>query len=150
MRIPRYCADWRSPCFMTMTRPFLGFYERVAEKLRTALATRHMPVILQGEPVLGLEAGAASLIARDDVVLNLVSGVYGAGFGYWAKRYCAELLEIRVPFDQVINPASVAAMLKAGRRFASLPSVTTTRRPEPSIRWRRSPDRCGARSSSVG
>ncbi len=92
---------------------FLGFYERVAEKLRTALATRHMPVILQGEPVLGLEAGAASLIARDDVVLNLVSGVYGAGFGYWAKRYCAELLEIRVPFDQVINPASVAAMLKA-------------------------------------
>src|ERR1700722_9442913 len=92
---------------------FLGFYERVTEKLRSALRTQHMPVILQGEPVLGLEAGAASLIARGDVVLNLVSGVYGAGFGYWAKRYCAELLEIRVPFDEVINPGRVAAMLKA-------------------------------------
>jgi len=92
---------------------FLGFYERVTEKLRSALRTQHMPVILQGEPVLGLEAGAASLIARGDVVLNLVSGVYGAGFGFWAKRYCAELLEIRVPFDEVIDPGRVAAMLKA-------------------------------------
>jgi pyridoxamine--pyruvate transaminase len=92
---------------------FLGFYERVAEKLRTALRTPHMPVILQGEPVLALEAGAASLIARDDVVLNLVSGVYGAGFGGWAGRHCAELLEIRVPFDAVIDPASVAAQLQA-------------------------------------
>jgi pyridoxamine---pyruvate transaminase len=92
---------------------FLSFYERVVEKLRTAFRTEHVPVILQGEPVLGLEAGAASLIARDDVVLNLVSGVYGAGFGFWAKRYCAELLELRVPFDEVIDPARVAAQLKA-------------------------------------
>ena len=92
---------------------FLGFYEKVAEKVRMAFRTPHMPVILQGEPVLGLEAGAASLIARDDVVLNLASGVYGAGFAFWAKRYCAEVLEIRVPFDQVIDPAQVAAMFKA-------------------------------------
>src|SRR5580692_3057481 len=92
---------------------FLGFYERVVEKVRSAFRTQHMPVILHGEPVLGLEAGAASLIARGDVVLNLVSGVYGAGFGFWAKRYCAELIEIRVPFDAVIDPARVAAALKA-------------------------------------
>ena len=44
---------------------FLGFYEKVVEKLRSAFRTAHMPVILQGEPVLGLEAGAASLIARE-------------------------------------------------------------------------------------
>jgi pyridoxamine---pyruvate transaminase len=92
---------------------FLGFYEKVVQKVRSAFRTPHMPVILQGEPVLALEASAASLIARDDVVLNLASGVYGAGFAYWAKRYCAEVLEIRVPFDQVIDPAQVAAMFKS-------------------------------------
>jgi pyridoxamine--pyruvate transaminase len=91
---------------------FLSFYENVVQKVRSAFRTPHMPVILQGEPVLGLEAGAASLIAKDDVVLNLATGVYGAGFAFWAKRYCAEVLEIRVPFDQVIDPAQVAAMLK--------------------------------------
>jgi pyridoxamine--pyruvate transaminase len=42
-----------------------------------------------------------------------VSGVYGAGFGFWAKRYCAELLELRVPFDEVIDPAQVAALLES-------------------------------------
>jgi pyridoxamine--pyruvate transaminase len=110
---PQVLRGLSKPVLYDYDPAFLGFYERVAEKLRSALRTRHMPVILQGEPVLGLEAGAASLIARGDVVLNLVSGVYGAGFGYWAKRYCAELLEIRVPFDEVIDPGSVAAMLKA-------------------------------------
>src|SRR5579871_853298 len=92
---------------------FLACYERVTEKLKIAFRTAHTPLILHGEPVLALEAAAASLIAREDVVLNLVSGVYGAGFGYWAKRYCRELLEIRVPYDEVIDPAQVAALLKS-------------------------------------
>ncbi len=70
-------------------------------------------MILQGEPVLGLEAAAASLIGRDDVVLNLASGVYGKGFGPWAKRYCGELVEIEVPYDEVIDPAAVEAAFQA-------------------------------------
>jgi pyridoxamine---pyruvate transaminase len=88
---------------------FLAGYERVNEKAREALRTSMPPVILHGEPVLGLEAAAASLIARDDVVLNLASGVYGKGFGYSAKRYCPELVEIEAPYDEAIDPAQVAA-----------------------------------------
>ncbi len=110
---PQVLRGLSRPVLYDYDPAFLGFYERVVEKLRAALRTQHMPVILQGEPVLGLEAGAASLIARDDVVLNLVSGVYGAGFGYWARRHCAELIEIRVPFDEVIDADRVAALLKA-------------------------------------
>jgi pyridoxamine---pyruvate transaminase len=110
---PQVLRGLSKPVLYDYDPAFLAFYEKTVEKLRAAFRTPHMPVILQGEPVLALEAGAASLIARDDVVLNLASGVYGAGFGYWAKRYCAELLEIRVPYDEVIDPASVAALLKA-------------------------------------
>src|SRR6202049_816366 len=110
---PQVLRGLSRPVLYDYDPAFLGFYERVTEKLRSAFRHGHRPVILHGEPVLGLEAGAASLIARGDVVLNLVSGVYGAGFGFWAKRYCAELLEIRVPFDEVIDPARVAALLKA-------------------------------------
>ena len=109
---PQVLRGLSRPVLYDYDPAFLGFYERVVEKLRAALRTRHTPVILQGEPVLALEAGAASLIAREDVVLNLVSGVYGAGFGFWAERYCAELVEIRVPYDEVIDPARVAAVLK--------------------------------------
>jgi pyridoxamine--pyruvate transaminase len=110
---PQVLRGLSKPVLYDYDPAFLAFYERVVHKLRTALRTPHMPVIIHGEPVVALEAGAASLIAADDVVLNLVSGVYGAGFGFWAKRYCAELVEIRVPYDRVIDPASVAAMLKA-------------------------------------
>ncbi len=92
---------------------FQNFYEstvrRTAEALRTALP----PVILHGEPVLGLEAAAAALIAADDAVLNLASGEYGKGFGLWAARHCRELVEIEVAYDEAIEPEAVRAMLRA-------------------------------------
>ncbi|TIU18443.1 MAG: alanine--glyoxylate aminotransferase family protein, partial [Mesorhizobium sp.] len=83
---------------------FQLFYEGVVDKAQKAMRLSNRPVILHGEPVLGLEAGAASLITPDDVVLNLASGVYGKGFGYWAKRYSPQLLEIEVPYSEAIDP----------------------------------------------
>ncbi len=88
-------------------------YEQVIGKMQTAMRTSNRPVILHGEPVLGLEAAAASLITADDTVLNLASGVYGKGFGYWAARYSPNQLEIEVPYNQAIEPQQVADMLKA-------------------------------------
>ncbi|GLS40831.1 aminotransferase [Mesorhizobium tianshanense] len=92
---------------------FQLFYEGVVDKAQKAMQLSNKPVILHGEPVLGLEAAAASLITPDDVVLNLASGVYGKGFGYWAKRYSTHLLEIEVPYNEAIDPQAVAEMLKA-------------------------------------
>ena len=92
---------------------FQLFYERLIEKTQQAMRLSNRPVIMQGEPVLGLEAAAASLISEDDTVLNLASGVYGKGFGYWAARYTSNMLEIEVPYNEAIDPQSVADMLKA-------------------------------------
>ncbi len=97
---------------------FQAFYENVCLKAQKAMRTSTMPVILQGEAVLGLEAAAASLIASDDVVLNLVSGVYGKGFGSWAKRSSPHLIEIEVAYDDAIDPQSVADMLAAHPEIA--------------------------------
>lgn len=91
---------------------FQMHYERVVEKASKAMRLSNKAVILHGEPVLGLEAAAASLITPADTVLNLASGVYGKGFGYWAKRYTPNLFEIEVPYNDAIDPADVAAMLK--------------------------------------
>lgn len=92
---------------------FLAFYEGVALKAQQAMGTSEPPLILQGEPVLGLEAAAASLIARGDRVLNLASGVYGKGFGYWAARYTDTVDEIEVAYDEVIDPQAVHVHLTA-------------------------------------
>ena len=90
---------------------FQATYQRVAEKLATVVKAETMPVILHGEPVLGLEAAAASLLGPGDVMLNLVSGVYSKGFEGWAARSGAEIVELAVPYDRVIDPAEVARVL---------------------------------------
>ena len=92
---------------------FLHVYEGVARKAQKAMGMSEPPVILHGEPVLGLEAAAASLIAKEDVVLNLASGVYGKGFGYWAARYASRVDEIETDYDDAIDPTAVAEHLKA-------------------------------------
>ena len=91
---------------------FQIFYEKVVEKTQKAMRLSTRPVILQGEPVLGLEAAAASLITPEDTVLNLASGVYGKGFGYWAARYTRNLLEIETAYNDAIDPQAVRDMLK--------------------------------------
>ncbi|MEX2629661.1 MAG: alanine--glyoxylate aminotransferase family protein [Tistlia sp.] len=91
---------------------FLDFYERVARKCAAALRWPEPALIVQAEPAVAIEAAAASVIGREDVVLNLASGVYGKGFGYWSARYHKEMVEIEVPYDQAIDPAAVAAALK--------------------------------------
>lgn len=91
---------------------FLAFYETVNAKVQRLFHTSTPPVILQGEPVLGLEAAAASLITKNDVVLNLVSGVYGKGFGSWAARYAKDVVELAVPYNEVLTAEAVADFLK--------------------------------------
>ncbi|HWA44550.1 MAG TPA: alanine--glyoxylate aminotransferase family protein [Hypericibacter adhaerens] len=93
-------------------RHFLELYEAVNRKVTQALRSATPALILHCEPAPGLEAAAASLIGPDDVVLNLASGVYGKGFGYWSARYNKELLEIEVPYNEAIDPASVEAAFR--------------------------------------
>ncbi|WP_448955781.1 pyridoxamine--pyruvate transaminase [Labrys neptuniae] len=92
---------------------FQQFYRAVVGKLQAALRVSNLPLILQGDALLGLEAAAASLIGRRDVVLNLVSGVYGKGYAGWARRYAGEVIELAVPFDEVIEPDQVRQALAA-------------------------------------
>ena len=46
-------------------------------------------------------------------MLNLVSGMYGRGYGDWARRYAREVIEIEVPYDSSVPAASVAETLRA-------------------------------------
>jgi pyridoxamine--pyruvate transaminase len=109
---PEVLAAMARPIPYDADPSFQAYYEAVVEKARTAMRLSNAPVILHGEAILGLEAAAASLISRDDVVLNLVSGVYGKGFGAWARRYAGEVVELEVPFDETIDPAAVAERLR--------------------------------------
>ncbi|MEM7169818.1 MAG: alanine--glyoxylate aminotransferase family protein [Pseudomonadota bacterium] len=92
---------------------FQAFYEETASKCATAMRWPDPALILQAEPAVAIEAAAASLISKNDVVLNLASGVYGKGFGYWSARYHKEMVEIEVPYNDSIDPADVEKAFEA-------------------------------------
>ncbi|MGH6890698.1 MAG: pyridoxamine--pyruvate transaminase [Dongiaceae bacterium] len=109
---PRVLRAMSRPVHYDFDRYFQQFYEDVTLKCARALRTKAPTLILHVEPAPGIEAAAASLIGPDDVVLNLASGVYGKGFGYWSARYNKELVEIEVPYNEAIDPAQVAAAFR--------------------------------------
>src|SRR5271170_7589547 len=84
---PATLAALSQPVLHHTDPAFRALYAETVTLLREAFGTAPDPVILPGEAVVGLEAAAASLIAPGDVVLNLVSGVYGRAFGTLAQRY---------------------------------------------------------------
>lgn len=52
-------------------------------------------------------------LAADDVVLNLVLGVYADGYRSWLEPHCREYLEIRVPNNEVLDPQAVAELTQS-------------------------------------
>ena len=61
--IRRCCAASSRTVLYDYDPAFQMIYEKVVEKAQKAMRLSNPPVILHGEPVLGLEAAAASLIA---------------------------------------------------------------------------------------
>lgn len=87
---------------------FRAAEERIGRIFRTS---SHEIILMQGEAVLGLEAAARAVVSPGMACLNLVSGVFGKGFGYWLTGIGAELHEIEVAYDDAIDPAAVSAYL---------------------------------------
>ena len=75
------------------------------------LRTRHEVVLLPAEAIGGLEAAAQALVCPGTPVLNLVSGVFGAGMSKLLKTLGADLHELTAAYDDVVAPDAVARYL---------------------------------------
>src|ERR1700729_3013600 len=90
---------------------FRALYAETVSLLREAFGTSVDPVIFPGEAVVGIEAAAAALIGPDDVVLNVVSGIYGQAFGQLAARFAREVVEVETADNASIAAAAVSEAL---------------------------------------
>lgn len=86
---------------------FVGLERKVGELMRSSQDI----VLMQGEAVLGLEAAARALTRPGMKALNLVSGVYASWFGDWLREYGAEVVEVRVPYDEAVDADEVRGAL---------------------------------------
>ena len=112
MAYPRVLAAQGSPITYHYDPAFLECFRRTERKLAEIFLTRSDVLLMQGEAVLGLEAAARALVRPGTPVLNLVSGVFGKGMGYWLKDFGAELHELEVPYNDVVDPTDVERYLE--------------------------------------
>lgn len=113
----RVRAAMAAPMVYHYDPSFIAAFRRTERKVAQLLATENDILLMQGEAVLGLEAAAKSLVTPGMHVLNLVSGVFGKGMGYWLQGFGAELHEIEVGYDDAIDPEQVE------RALAQNPSI---------------------------
>jgi pyridoxamine---pyruvate transaminase len=111
---------------------FRALYAETVTLLRSAFGASVDPVIFPGEAVVGIEAAAAALIGPDDVVLNLVSGIYGQSFGRLAGRFAREVIEVETAYNDSVDPADVAEAL-ARRDDVTIVSVVHCETPSGTV-----------------
>jgi pyridoxamine---pyruvate transaminase len=107
----RTLAALGSPITYHYDPVFLDAFRRTEAKVGQLFHTKSEIILMQGEAVLGLEAAARSLVRPGMPVLNLVSGVFGKGMGYWLKGFGADLHELEVPYDQAVEAEAVERYL---------------------------------------
>jgi len=107
----RTLAALGSPITYHYDPVFLDAFRRTEAKVGQLFRTENEIILMQGEAILGLEAAARSLVRPGMPVLNLVSGPFGKGMGYWLKNFGADLHELEVPYDQAIDPDAVERYL---------------------------------------
>jgi pyridoxamine---pyruvate transaminase len=111
MASPRVLSALGSPIIFDYDPVFLERFRATEALLAEVYRTRNDVVLMQGEAVLGLEAGARALVRPRTRCLNLVSGVYASWFGDWLREFGADVAEVRVPYDEAIDSAAVKQAL---------------------------------------
>ncbi|HEX4035073.1 MAG TPA: alanine--glyoxylate aminotransferase family protein [Solirubrobacteraceae bacterium] len=117
MASPRVLAALGSPVLFDYDPVFLERFRDTERLLAELYRTSGDVVLMQGEAVLGLEAAARALVGPGTRCLNLVSGVYAAWFGDWLRAYGGDVTELRVPYDEALDPAEVERALSSGGPF---------------------------------
>jgi len=108
----RTLRDQARPVLYHYDPAFIQFFERTCSLLKKVYRTQYDVVIMQGEAILGLEAAASSLISPGDTVLNLVSGVFGKWYQSFIEKYGGRTVELSVPYNEAIDPATVRHALQ--------------------------------------
>jgi pyridoxamine---pyruvate transaminase len=109
---PRTLQALGQPIIFDYDPVFLEKFRQLERKVGELMRSSDDIVLMQGEAVLGLEAAARALTRPGMKALNLVSGVYAAWFGDWLREYGAEVVEVRVPYDEAVDAADVRQALE--------------------------------------
>ncbi len=96
---------------------FFEFYHDICAMLERVVNTDNQALILGGEGILGLEAACASLTEPGDRVLILDNGIFGKGFGDFAKIYGGEPVLLSTDYQRPIDVELLREYLAKDHNF---------------------------------
>lgn len=96
---------------------YFEFHKKVCDDLKTLFHTQNDTLILDGEGILGLEASCASLIEPGDRVLCIDNGIFGNGFGDFAKMYGAEVVYFMTDYEKSVSSEALETFLIEDHNF---------------------------------
>lgn len=96
---------------------FYDYFKGVTQKLKTLFQTSSEVILMCGEAILGLEAACASFIEPGDRVLCIDNGIFGNGFGDFAKMYGAEVVYFSGDYQRGIDVEALSAFLDEDSNF---------------------------------
>lgn len=102
---------------------FFEYYKDTCAEIQQLLKTGNEVLILCGEGILGLEAACASLIEPGDRVLCIDNGIYGYGFGDFARMYGAEVVYFKSDYRKEIDVDGLRDFLKKDSNFKAATAV---------------------------
>jgi len=90
---------------------YYEFHKKTCDDLKSLFHTKNDTLILDGEGILGLEASCASLIEPGDRILCIDNGIFGNGFGDFAKMYGAEVVYFKADYEKSISAEALERFL---------------------------------------
>lgn len=100
-----------------LDKNFFEFYKKTCDKIKILLNTKEEVLILDGEGILGLEASCASLTEIGDRVLCIDNGIFGKGFGDFAKIYGGEVVYFESDYRSGVDVERLEEFLKHDSDF---------------------------------
>lgn len=110
---PAVTAAMSRPIIGHRSAEFAALIERVNEKLKKVFQTKNDVFVLASSGTGGMEAAVANVVNPGDKVITLNTGKFGERFGELARKYGAEVDEIKFVWGSSIDLQVVEEKLKA-------------------------------------
>ena len=102
---------------------FFEMYKETCNKIKRVLNTDNDTLILCGEGILGLEAACASIIVPGDRILCIDNGIFGNGFGDFAKMYGGIVEYFKSDYQSGIDINALKQFLEGDHNFKAATMV---------------------------
>lgn len=109
---PEVAAVLAKPIIHHRTPAYRAIFSRVSEELKAVFQTKHPVLTFTASGTGAMESAVVNLLSPGDGTVVVNSGKFGERWAKLCEQYGASLVEIKVPYGQAVNPATVQEALK--------------------------------------